>query len=628
MKYTKNLRLPIFDNPSEDKFNISNWNEGNENIDEAYGGLKEWSDNLPLVSADAEIIDARCGEKTLGDKIRIMSTKLENMFSDIYVDKKVLELEDASEYIQSIIDNNTMVNIILPNGIINISTLKVKSYINIIGSGSTILKQTKTTTQTNLIYGTDVVQLFGLKNLILDGNKKNQTTQNDCINFKLNKDAYTYMQNSKFNDPDPLLHFENIHIYDFKNNGIYISSRGENKFNNIKINRCDGYGIYYQSYDNSFNCVNVGNCGLNGFHLSTSANTRFVNCKSFMNGTSKNVNQGYGFYIATDTERLMFSSCEAQDNFNHGFGITGNYNTLSNCYSDTNGWIYDYTKPTLLDNVSGFMIKNCVGNILEGISIDRKPHGTNGVQSYGLLIDGVANNNYIKVISYDNKVCGVKQLGSNTLNNKVEAKHIVNGKIVYEDYTLENESIYSEPNQYTSGYYKIATFRHTSKGGVDISFNFDYTTVTGTKGSIYLNSKQSLDLGNLSTLRLTNKIMSEKYVNNDMFFTSSYIDTQNNNTIIELYFKGNRYERLNIDFKMNKVLSNNYKISIDCLWEETPVLYNVYNSTVLSQCSNTGQSQPTHNSNFIGEIYVDSKLFKVYCSVKTGQGANDWVLLN
>lgn len=36
MKYTKNLRLPIFDNPSEDKFNISNWNEGNENIDKTY----------------------------------------------------------------------------------------------------------------------------------------------------------------------------------------------------------------------------------------------------------------------------------------------------------------------------------------------------------------------------------------------------------------------------------------------------------------------------------------------------------------------------------------------------------------------------------------------------------------
>lgn len=81
MKHTQNLGLPIFDKPETDLFKISEWNEGNETIDKTYGELKKWSDELPLTNADAEMVDARCGERTLGDKVRNIDTQLESKAS-------------------------------------------------------------------------------------------------------------------------------------------------------------------------------------------------------------------------------------------------------------------------------------------------------------------------------------------------------------------------------------------------------------------------------------------------------------------------------------------------------------------------------------------------------------------
>lgn len=69
MKRTTNLNLPIYDNPDSDIFDIQEWNHANNLIDGMYKEFKDISKEVVSLNANAEIIVARKGENTLGDKI-------------------------------------------------------------------------------------------------------------------------------------------------------------------------------------------------------------------------------------------------------------------------------------------------------------------------------------------------------------------------------------------------------------------------------------------------------------------------------------------------------------------------------------------------------------------------------
>lgn len=77
MQKTKNLELPIYDNPELDVFDLEDWNLANQNIDVAYEEMANFKQDLAKIDANSEIIEARKGKTTLGDKIDEIDSQLE-----------------------------------------------------------------------------------------------------------------------------------------------------------------------------------------------------------------------------------------------------------------------------------------------------------------------------------------------------------------------------------------------------------------------------------------------------------------------------------------------------------------------------------------------------------------------
>lgn len=97
MRKTTLLGLPIYDNPSQDKFKLNDWNVANEKIDKTYGEVLEFREKIPTVNANAELIEARQGEATLGKKIISIDTQLEQSQNELNVLKpKVDSLSSGS----------------------------------------------------------------------------------------------------------------------------------------------------------------------------------------------------------------------------------------------------------------------------------------------------------------------------------------------------------------------------------------------------------------------------------------------------------------------------------------------------------------------------------------------------
>ena len=86
MKVTQNLKLPQY--TEDDVFDLTVINEAHNKIDTAYKEIdttyKEIAnlrEEIPKVNANAEIIDARGGQTTLGDKIRNIDSQLDTKAS-------------------------------------------------------------------------------------------------------------------------------------------------------------------------------------------------------------------------------------------------------------------------------------------------------------------------------------------------------------------------------------------------------------------------------------------------------------------------------------------------------------------------------------------------------------------
>lgn len=89
MKVTQNLKLPQY--TEDDVFDLTVINEAHNKIDTAYKEIdttyKEIAnlrEEIPKVNANAEIIDARGGQTTLGDKIRNIDSQLDTNLNEIF----------------------------------------------------------------------------------------------------------------------------------------------------------------------------------------------------------------------------------------------------------------------------------------------------------------------------------------------------------------------------------------------------------------------------------------------------------------------------------------------------------------------------------------------------------------
>ena len=84
MKTTKNLKLPQY--TGEDIFDLQDVNKAYDSIDKAYGDIDDAhkevvniKDEIPKTNATAEVINARGGKETLGQRLDEFSSQLDTI---------------------------------------------------------------------------------------------------------------------------------------------------------------------------------------------------------------------------------------------------------------------------------------------------------------------------------------------------------------------------------------------------------------------------------------------------------------------------------------------------------------------------------------------------------------------
>ena len=86
MNVTNNLKLPQY--TEEDIFDLQDINKAYDSIDKAYKEVIDFKNEIPKTNATAEVIDARGGKKTLGERLNEFDEQLDNKANKNEVIKK------------------------------------------------------------------------------------------------------------------------------------------------------------------------------------------------------------------------------------------------------------------------------------------------------------------------------------------------------------------------------------------------------------------------------------------------------------------------------------------------------------------------------------------------------------
>nr|DAP03387.1 MAG TPA: hypothetical protein [Caudoviricetes sp.] len=81
MNVTNNLKLPQY--TEEDIFDLQDINKAYDSIDKAYKEVIDFKNEIPKTNATAEVIDARGGKETLGERLNEFDEQLEHMAKNI-----------------------------------------------------------------------------------------------------------------------------------------------------------------------------------------------------------------------------------------------------------------------------------------------------------------------------------------------------------------------------------------------------------------------------------------------------------------------------------------------------------------------------------------------------------------
>ena len=117
---TKNLKLPQYQN--DDLFDMKEVNEAYKIIDKSY---KEQNDNYKQAIETStingaidnlELIDARKGKRTLGEKISEIDSQLDNIVN-YYIPKDFFTKGNIQAKLEELLNDNSYSNIVFPNDI-------------------------------------------------------------------------------------------------------------------------------------------------------------------------------------------------------------------------------------------------------------------------------------------------------------------------------------------------------------------------------------------------------------------------------------------------------------------------------------------------------------------------------
>jgi len=248
------------------------------------------------------------------------------------------------------------------------------SGVRLFGNSRLVTLKAKDSLNDNMIEitGTGVSKVT-LSNLILDGNKGNQTSGNGI-----------YI-NTPYSSEDAHHLIEKVLIKNPKGYGITIEGDTRCcKMDHVVVMDADGSGYVIAGSDHLLNDVSAGACKTGGFNISAgSIKANF--CKAFYCGQTS----GVGIYIAGD--RGTYIGCEAQDNYSSGWMLDGAENCLlTNCIGDSNGTSEDWQ--------SGLILYNCVNIIVtSGAFFDRQGTPT---QHWGVHLTGTSTGCVVTYPSY------------------------------------------------------------------------------------------------------------------------------------------------------------------------------------------------------------------------------------
>lgn len=257
---------------------------------------------------------ARSNQSKLRDKVSLLDFIPPNLHTSI---KDGTNITDLATYIQAALD--AAVSVEAPAGIYLASTIRLNPRNSLIGTGhgGTEFKQFAATAGDFIALKTNTAERIVLRDFAVNGNKANQSVANKGINFSNtgSSAAHTSASTMGSNDPRHLLH--NLLIYDTKGDGLFMDGRGEAMVDSIWTYRCDGHGIYNNTFDSWFSNLSSGGSGLHGiFNDAAAYDCRFTNIKAWFSGMVDAVNSGDG--LNHKGYYCVFSGVEIQDSRRHG----------------------------------------------------------------------------------------------------------------------------------------------------------------------------------------------------------------------------------------------------------------------------------------------------------------------
>lgn len=284
--------------------------------------------------------------------------------------------------------------VVIPAGTWYVSPITMKSNVVLRGFGwSSCLILAAGSNAHMITLATSSVIWTGIRDLMLDGNKGNQTA-GAVVYF--DNSGLTSSRSDTILDDDPNHSFQRLAILHGKSHGLHLTgSRGQSQIHSVFAYENDGRGISIDSPDNQFaHCIAASN-GLQGVYISGNANqTRIVDTKSFFSGQIDPSSNGEGFTVFG--QRCELTHVEAQDNTGHGFVIVNVKNLRLSGIAERNGLGAGPTFPGAA--ADGMYVSGLTDSTISLIASDRNVSGVLA-QRWAYNLGGTNTGNHISVIS-------------------------------------------------------------------------------------------------------------------------------------------------------------------------------------------------------------------------------------
>lgn len=259
------------------------------------------------------------------------------------------------------------------------SQLTLTSGAILMGAGrkATLLKQKPNTTGDGITLATTSTDLVGIRDMVIDGNKANQTAPNNGVKINNVNPQGSYLL------LDPMFEMTNVVVRNFLGAGIYATgARGAGTFERVGAQFNQLQGFYIDSPDHTFLGCWAGSNYYAGFHMTvSSADLAYSGCHAWTNGANPallGTDIGAGFYAAQAINVAM-ASCISNGNNGHGYQLdtVKNFN-LASCNAGGNGF-----NPNYSTTGAGFWLKTPGVVTIQGQSYN---YPNNTTQSYGLYL--------------------------------------------------------------------------------------------------------------------------------------------------------------------------------------------------------------------------------------------------